>query len=95
VSLTGSSDVPPGERRIGRLYFLDHLRIALTILVMAETQYAAYLFHVPVIVLLQFAVVHIALAPLAKFLLVTALGVPLTFLVASWIRRPALLRRIL
>ena len=62
---------------------------------MAEGQYAAYLFHVPIIVLIQFAVLGIDLPPFAKFLLVTALGVPLTFLIASWIRRPALVRRIL
>ncbi len=62
---------------------------------MAEGQYAAYLFHVPVIVLIQFAVLSIALPPFAKFLLVTAVGVPLTFLIASGLRHPALLRRIL
>jgi surface polysaccharide O-acyltransferase-like enzyme len=62
---------------------------------MAEGQYAAYLFHVPIIVPLQFAVLGLALSPFTKFLLVTALGVPLTFLLASCVRRPALLRRIL
>jgi peptidoglycan/LPS O-acetylase OafA/YrhL len=62
---------------------------------MAEGQYAAYLFHVPIIVLIQFAVVGLDLPPFAKFLFVTALGVPLTFLLASGIRRPALVRRIL
>jgi peptidoglycan/LPS O-acetylase OafA/YrhL len=62
---------------------------------MAEGQYAAYLFHVPVIVLIQFAVLGLDLPPFAKFLFVTAVGVMLTFLVANWIRRPALLRKIL
>jgi len=62
---------------------------------MADGQYAAYLFHVPVVVLIQFAIMDIALPPFAKFLLVTAVGVPVTFLLAHWIRRPALLRRIL
>jgi len=62
---------------------------------MAEGQYAAYLFHVPVIVLAQYAVAEIALPPLTKFLLVTAVGVPLTFLLAHGLRQPALVRRVL
>jgi glucan biosynthesis protein C len=62
---------------------------------MAENQYAAYLFHVPVVVLVQYAVATAALAPLSKFVLVTAVSVPLTFLLAGWIRQPAFVRRIL
>jgi peptidoglycan/LPS O-acetylase OafA/YrhL len=61
----------------------------------ADGQYAAYLFHVPIIVLIQYAVANIALPPFSKFLFVTAVGVPLTFLLASWIRRPAPVRRVL
>lgn len=62
---------------------------------MAEGQYAAYLFHVPIIVLIQYAVANITLAPFSKFLFVTAVGVPLTFLLAHGIRQPALARRVL
>ena len=62
---------------------------------MAEGQYAAYLFHVPVILLIQYAVANVAFPPLTKFLFVTAVGVPLTFLLAGWVRRPEILRRIL
>ncbi len=62
---------------------------------MAEGQYAAYLFHVPVIVLIQYTVANITLAPFSKFLFVTAVGVPLTFLVAHGIRRPTLARKVL
>ena len=62
---------------------------------MAEGQYAAYLFHVPVIVLIQYAAANITVPPLSKFLLVTAVGVPLTFLLAHGIRQPALVRRVL
>jgi glucan biosynthesis protein C len=62
---------------------------------MAGSQYAAYLFHVPVVVLVQYTVAGAAMPPLAKFLLVTAVSVPLTFLLSDWIRRPALVRRIL
>jgi glucan biosynthesis protein C len=62
---------------------------------LAEGQYAAYLFHVPVIVLIQYAVANAAFPPLSKFLFVTAVGVPLTFLLAHGIRRPALARKVL
>jgi peptidoglycan/LPS O-acetylase OafA/YrhL len=62
---------------------------------MAEGQYAAYLFHVPVVVLIQYAVANIALPPFSKFLFVTAVGVPLTFLLAHGIRQPVLMKRVL
>jgi peptidoglycan/LPS O-acetylase OafA/YrhL len=62
---------------------------------MAESQYAAYVFHVPVVILIQHALAGAALGPFAKFALVTATAVPLTFLFAHLIRQPALIRRIL
>ena len=62
---------------------------------MARSQYGAYLFHVPVIIAIQCAVASVAMAPFSKFLLVMALGVPLTFLLSDRLRRPAVLRRIL
>ena len=63
--------------------------------VMAGNQYAAYLFHVPVIVLLQALIVGYAWPPLMKFTLVTAAGVVLTFLLSAAIRAPVFVRRIL
>jgi peptidoglycan/LPS O-acetylase OafA/YrhL len=63
--------------------------------VLAENQYAAYLFHVPVVILLQALVVAYAWPPFTKFALVTAVGVVLTFLVSAVIRAPAPVRRIL
>jgi surface polysaccharide O-acyltransferase-like enzyme len=62
---------------------------------MARSQYAAYVFHMPVVVLLQAAVLSLDLPPLAKFFLVTAAAVPATFLLSDWIRRPAFVRRVL
>ncbi|MEN6337289.1 MAG: acyltransferase family protein [Phycisphaerales bacterium] len=62
---------------------------------MAESQYAAYVFHVPVVVLIQFALVSAALSPFTKFALVTAASVPLTFLLSAAIRTPALVRKVL
>jgi len=62
---------------------------------MAEGQYAAYLFHVPVVVLIQHMIAKAALGPFTKFLLVTTAAVPLTFVFAHLIRRPALVRKLL
>jgi peptidoglycan/LPS O-acetylase OafA/YrhL len=62
---------------------------------LAEGQYAAYLFHFPIVVLIQYMLANAALLPFTKFLLVTASAVPLTFLFATGLRRPAWLRRIL
>jgi glucan biosynthesis protein C len=61
---------------------------------MAEGQYAAYLFHFPIVVLIQYTIASAAWPPFAKFAFVTAAAVPLTFLFANWLRRPALLRRV-
>jgi len=63
--------------------------------VMAESQYAAYLFHVPVVVLVQYAIATAVMGPFSKFVLVTAVSVPLTFVLAGWLRRPVFIRRIL
>ncbi len=63
--------------------------------VMAESQYAAYLFHVPVVVLVQVAVINAAMSPFAKFVLVTAASIPLTFLLSAAVRTPAIVRKVL
>jgi peptidoglycan/LPS O-acetylase OafA/YrhL len=62
---------------------------------MAQAQYGAYLFHVPVVILVQFMIKDAALSPFAKFTLATALSVPLTFLLAGLLRKPALAKKIL
>ena len=62
---------------------------------LAENQYAAYLFHVPVVVFVQYLVAGFTLLPFAKFALVTAVSVPLTFLLSAAVRAPVLVRRIL
>ena len=62
---------------------------------MADGQYGAYLFHFPIVVLVQYLIAGAAWPPFSKFLFVTAAATPLTFLFAHSIRRPALLRRIL
>jgi hypothetical protein len=50
---------------------------------------------VPVVVFVQYLVAGIALLPFTKFALVTAVGVPLTFLLSAAVRTPVLVRRIL
>jgi surface polysaccharide O-acyltransferase-like enzyme len=62
---------------------------------MARDQYAAYLFHGAVVVLVQYLIRGLTLPPFVKFLLATAASVPLTFLLADLLRKPAFMRRIL
>jgi hypothetical protein len=62
---------------------------------LAANTYGVYLIHVLLIVGLQFAVAGADLPPLAKFAVVTLVGVPLCFLVADGLRRLPGLRRIL
>jgi peptidoglycan/LPS O-acetylase OafA/YrhL len=62
---------------------------------LAASTYAVYLLHVPVLVALQYAVGHATLGPLMKFFLVTCIAVPVTFAIASALRRLPLARSIL
>lgn len=62
---------------------------------MADGQYGAYLFHFPIVVLVQYLIASAVWPPFVKFLFVTAAATPLTFLFAHTLRRPALIRRIL
>ena len=62
---------------------------------LAASTYAVYLFHVPVIVALQYAIWHTDMTAIAKFAIVTLAAVPLTFFTSIYIRRFALVRRVL
>ncbi len=55
---------------------------------LGKSQYAAYIFHVPVILAFQYAVLSLSLPPFAKFALVTLASVPATFAIANAARRP-------
>jgi surface polysaccharide O-acyltransferase-like enzyme len=55
---------------------------------LARSQYAAYIFHVLFVLLVQFLVISLAIPPFAKFALVTLAAVPLTFLFSNWVRKP-------
>lgn len=61
--------------------------------VLGKSQYAAYIFHVPVILAFQYAALQVSLPPLAKFALVTLASVPATFALANAVRRPLHPRR--
>jgi len=56
--------------------------------ILAQSQYAAYIFHVPILTLFQGLMLGVQLPPLAKFALVTAVSIPVTFLFSSWVRKP-------
>lgn len=62
---------------------------------LAASTYAVYLFHVPVLVALQYALRYAALGPLLKFFLVTLIAIPATFVFSSALRRAPLARSIL
>lgn len=62
---------------------------------LAACTYAVYLFHVPVIVPLQYALGLVDLPCIVKFLIVTVAGVPLTFLVSMILRRMPGVRTVL
>jgi peptidoglycan/LPS O-acetylase OafA/YrhL len=62
---------------------------------LAASTYAVYLFHVPVIVCLQYAIWRTDLAAIIKFVIVVLAATPLTFLISSFIRRLPIARQIL
>jgi glucan biosynthesis protein C len=62
---------------------------------LAVSTYAVYIFHVPVVVFLQYAIWHTDMAAIIKFAIVTLAAIPTTFLISSYIRRLPLVRRIL
>ena len=62
---------------------------------LARNQYAAYLFHVPVIVVCQYAATFADWPPLTRFVVVTAVGVPTTFLLSHAIRQIRPLRAVI
>jgi len=62
---------------------------------LAASTYAVYLFHVPVVVFLQYAIWHTEMAAITKFAIVTLAAIPLTFLISSYIRRLPHVRRVL
>jgi len=47
--------------------------------ILSDNAFAVYIFHVPVVTLLQYALADSGLGPLASFFLVTGLGIALTF----------------
>lgn len=56
--------------------------------VLAKSQYAAYIFHVPVVLLFQYLALGFDWPPFVKFAAVTLLSVPTTFLYSNWARKP-------
>jgi fucose 4-O-acetylase-like acetyltransferase len=62
---------------------------------LAESTYAVYVVHVPIVVVLQGLLLKTTLPIGAKFLLVTAAGIVLSFRLAGRLRRSAPVRRVL
>jgi len=62
---------------------------------LAASTYAVYLFHVPVVVFGQYAIRHADMTAIIKFAIVSAIAIPLTFLIGNYIRQLPFVRRIL
>ena len=62
---------------------------------LAANQYSAYVWHPPLIVPLQMAVLGIPLGPFAKFAMVTLIGVVVVFLWSHTLRRARPVRAVL
>ena len=64
--------------------------------ILSDNAFAVYIFHVPVVTLLQYALSGTSLGPLESFFAVTALGIALTFPLTHFVlRRLPLLRQAL
>lgn len=55
---------------------------------MAKGTYAAYMIHIFIVLLFQYLAIGLIAPPFLKFLLVSLVSVPVTFLLASLLRRP-------
>ncbi len=62
---------------------------------LAASTYAVYLFHVPVVVFLQYATRNTDMAAVIKFAIVTLAAIPVTFLISIYIRQLPHVRRVL
>lgn len=56
--------------------------------ILAKSQYASYIFHVPVVLLFQYLALGFDWSPFVKFAVVTLFSVPTTFLFSNWVRKP-------
>ncbi len=62
---------------------------------LAASTYAVYLFHVPVVVFLQYAIWRTDASAIIKFVIVVLAAIPLTFLISGYIRRLPIAERLL
>lgn len=62
---------------------------------LAADAFAAYLFHFPIVIIVQYFFVTVNIGPLSKFFIVSLLAVPLTFFVAHWIRKISGVKRVI
>jgi glucan biosynthesis protein C len=55
---------------------------------MSASSFTVYILHIFVAILFQYMALGLTASPMIKFLLVTMVAVPATFLIANLIRRP-------
>jgi glucans biosynthesis protein C len=78
---------------VGFREYLD--RPSARLAVLAESTFAVYVVHVPIVVLLQGVLLRASLPIGVKFLLVTAAAIVLSFRLAARLRQSATVRRVL
>lgn len=54
---------------------------------LSQNSYAVYIFHIPIVVILAIALRGIDLNPFLKFIMVSAIGIPLCFFIAFFVRK--------
>ncbi|MBN1684917.1 MAG: acyltransferase family protein [Gammaproteobacteria bacterium] len=62
---------------------------------LAEDAFAVYLFHFPIVIMVQYFFVTLNIGPLSKFFMVSLIAVPLTFFMCHWIRKIPGMKRII
>jgi len=76
--------------------FRDHLNSTNRLLtIVAENAYAAYIFHYPIVIAIQYGFDKVPISVLSKFLIVGILSIISSFAFSHLIRRPELVRRVL
>ncbi|WP_350340531.1 acyltransferase family protein [Paenibacillus hexagrammi] len=81
-----------------RTHLLFHRRVSGTnrlYRILSENSYGVYIFHLPILVVYQYALDGIELGPFAKFILAAILGVVTSYALTYVLRRFAVMRKVI
>lgn len=63
--------------------------------ILSSNSYSVYIFHVPILVIIQYAFETVPLDPFSKFLVVTILGISFSYLLSYFIRKWSVIRAVI